>query len=738
MQEKMAFDDIKLCAFVVASNIYENGKSIYQSFLPLLETTLDTIDNLRGISLLEFQTLINDTFKVKIPKATLQRLIDELEREGKVRFERKRVIYSTQNVNSASRTELREKSKEITNLFLAFREYMLRKDKIISYEEAKGIICKYIFSHCYDLIDFIGGIERPPFNNSENSDVIFELCDFLFECREHKAENYNAIINLYNGAIQATLLNFDPDKIDNLQNNDFLVNSVVLDTNFLMRLLDIQTENEYIAAMETLETLKSAKCKIVVLRESLLETISSIRSFLHEDQQYAADTQQYYRSLKFKPSGLLSAIQRGKSRNDLLQLTNYERLKTTVESRFEAIVIEQHDTYSLAEDEITSLIRYKNNDGYGRKQAEHDLLLISYCKSLRGDSTLGLKDAKNWVLTNDIKLAYWNQQNCDNVQECITETQLSNLLWLMSRKHDNIGLANTMVAISNNELLDQKTFYKFAFQMKRYKEVIKDDPEKVDKLSIVFACNSITEDDIRKISSEPLEIDKIIYEKAEQILKEQKDKDLELSQNQDATKTLQNDLRNIKTELEISRIENLVLIERENLRNFVDNDTKLNFKMDQLNNVIQFTPKAVREVGLFLLCSMLLLSALGYLIMRSVLLNNIMVALNALQSVNAIVLEILLLLFFPILSFIAYLIGLICIGKPFELKHLVNHLCDIRIRQFKKRNDISFDNSDIHDEKKKISMLISSNNDELIKCKERIQDNLHKIDILRQDILSEC
>lgn len=735
MQDSDTYNDIKLCAFVVASNIYENGMNIYQSFIPLLETALDTIDSSKGITFLTFQNIVNDLYKVSIPKATLQRLLEELCRDGKIRYGKNQVIYATQNSNSIVLQEQRRKSQEISDLFLSFREYMLRNNKEISYEEAKNEICKYIFTHCYDLIDFIGGIKKPSYADEEKGEIICGLCDFLFECREKCTAQYKAFLNLYNGAVQSTLLNFNPDKIDSIQDDGLNLSKIVLDTNFVMRLLDIQTENEYVMALETYETLLALGVQFVILKNTLQEIMNSIKSFLNEGQPYVTDTRQYYQNIKLRSSGILSAIQRGKSRNELLQYTYYNKLKTAIESNFTIIIEEQYAIPTFLQEEVSCLITFKNRDGYAQPQAKHDLLLISYCKSLRDTDIESFKEAKCWVLTNDIKLTYWNQQNCDNIQECITETQISNLLWLLARKYDNLGLANTMIAIANNELLDQKTFFKFAYQMRKYKEIVKDNPEKIDRLSLVFACDSLTEEDIRKISTDPQEIDRIIFEKSEIIQENQKNVELSLSQNITEKLMLDHKLQLTNLTLDISNLENEILKTHNEVRESKNIKLDLQQKADKLDNLKHYIPRAGRETAIAIIIFSIIC---GIVIFVALLLfkKPIIDKLDCIKDLPGWVIELFLVIITPIVYALICLILLLFTGMPINPADIGKYFCKKRIEKYMAEHQIECDYEQVDIERKTLKSQINERSNSIIAMEEKIQDKEFSIGKKRQEIIS--
>lgn len=540
-----AFDNLKLCSYLFVADSFDNCKKIFDSFLPLIESVLVQIGNKPSISFLALQQKVDEIYNTSIPKATLKTLLYSLKAEGKINIDKNYININGEMLDSKYYQERDIKEQEIRELFLGFREFLLKRDIKITLDEAKHNICKYIFTRCYDLANFIDLSVIPEQTEVESSSpIIALLCEFLFECKRNNVTLYNAFLRLYKGAVQSTLLNFNPDKIESLQNNNLKIEKVILDSNFLMRVLDIQTEVECQIAQETLRILKSQKIQFIVLPQTLDEISGSIKAFLNDSAPYTRNTREYLQHHDIKMSGLLSAIQRGKSRTFLLKLSRLSILRDTLET--------EHGIYMLNDDkklsdnldeEISSLIETKAKDGYGSKQAVHDLSLISYCRSIRDKRVDSFSDAKCWVLTNDIKLSFWNQRHCTGIQECISEGQLSNLLWLQTPKEDNAGLANTMVTLANNALIDPATFYIFINKMQAYKESIKEKPSAVDNFSLIFACDCFTTVDVQRITSDDQEIEHIINEKAELVRQEREDKELLLHQSSDENAKLKLELK---------------------------------------------------------------------------------------------------------------------------------------------------------------------------------------------------
>lgn len=544
------YDNLKLCSYLFVADKFDNSEKIFESFSPIIESLLVNLGNQPYISFMALQEKIDEIYTTRIPKATLKMLLNNLKAEGKIKINNSRIYINGEMLDSQYFNERNKKEQELNELFLGFRQFLLMKNIKITLDEAKQIICKYIFTHCFDLVDFIGHSAKPDQTEEEDLQYISYICEYLCKCKSDGKVLYTAFLRLYKGTVQSTLLNFYPEKIESLQNLNLQIDKVILDSNFIMRILDIQTEIEGQMAQETIYALNSLNVELVVLPQTIEEVSMSIKRFLSESAPYLQSSSEYFGNQHIRMSGLLAAIQRGKTRTNLMELSKPSILKEKLVSAYGICVIHEEDNVpiDLAE-EIDSLISSKGIDSYGMKQATHDMLLINYCRQNRKKGIDSFTDARIWVLTNDMKLTYWNQNNSSGIQECITESQLSNLLWIQTPKEDNAGLINTMVALANRELINTTKFYEFINKMQVYKQ-LNNNPSAIDNISLIFACDCLTMNDISRISDDDHEIDNVIKEKMEIIRKDREENELLLQQSSDENAKLKVELKIYKLMIE--------------------------------------------------------------------------------------------------------------------------------------------------------------------------------------------
>lgn len=722
-----AYNNLKLCSYLFAADTYDNNNKIFDGFIPLIEIVLLHIDK-KSIVFNDLQNTINEVYSINIPKTTLDNLLRTLKAMGKIKYERS-IIYIIGEMLDAQYFDKRDKKeKELDELFWAYREHLLSNEVIISIDEAKQSICTYIFTHCFDLANFIGIFQKPDMSVDESKSHITYLCDFLMDCKSNNKPLYDAFLRLYKGAVQTTLLNFNPDKMEDLNEMDLNIRTVILDSNFIMRLIDIQTTLEFQMASETIKYLHNKKVDLIVLPQTIEEICSSIKFYLNESAPYVASTAEYFKHQSIRMSGFVSAEQRGKTRTYFFELSKQENLKEILENRYKICVLEDLEFPEFMEDDIQSLIRAKNRDGYGKTNAIHDLSLIHYCQLHREKNVSTFKAAKCWVLTNDIKLTYWNQQNKSNIQECITEAQLSNLIWLQTPKDDNAGLTNTIVTLANGEYISSSKLYSFIDKMQLYKDTIKNSPNEVDNLSLIFACDCIKTEDVQRIvNDEGNDTDYIIAQKVENIKKRNEEKELVLRQSHDENARLNLELKLTRLKLKNQELNNEMQELNNSTANIYNKINQFKFDKDSLPKIKKIKEKWGRVLSLVSL-SLIIFTLYLIFSLPSIITPFIFEICNRFEQypewIKGNLLSIIISLLMMFISGAIYCLIGIAKGLPMNPLELFKDIRDrLSKRTVKKRNMCTdFINQDF--DKKKIELQDSINQESklLVPIKEKLQE----------------
>lgn len=87
--------------------------------------------------------------------------------------------------------------------------------------------------------------------------------------------------------------------------------NIILDTNFILRMLDLQTEFDGVVTKETLTILKKEDTRFFVLEQTLDEIIRSIKKFLSESAPNTVYTNKYLKNSQIRMTGFWEAARRG-------------------------------------------------------------------------------------------------------------------------------------------------------------------------------------------------------------------------------------------------------------------------------------------------------------------------------------------------------------------------------------------------------------------------------------------
>lgn len=576
------YDNIKLVSYAAAATAFDKSQNIFSGFLPMIENLLVLSDERLSISFLALQKLVDETYQVNIPKSTLRYLINLLEENGYVRFVDGRTIIPTKEKIIAD-IELFESNKcSIDDLFLAFQTHLSKTGQFISLPAVKSNVCQWIYLHSDDLSQFIiAGRLAEHFteqSQTEEWEYSFAWTMFLLDCRTANIPLYNAFLQLFTGAVQASLLNFLPEKIQEIASPQRIIENALLDTNFVLRLLKLQAALDNETAIASWRLLNSNNVHFYVLEQTISESCQSIRNFLHEIDPYSQRVSRYMSKLQVHTTGFLSALEQGVSKTKMLELSEPNKMKSFLSSEYGITIIDDYDNEDISETDQESLIEFKNSVRYGAPQAKHDLQLIAYCNKKRPHRINSFCDANWWVLTNDKKLTFWNQTHTGVIQECITEVQLSNLMWLQSKKSNSDGLTNTIMALASKAGTTPAEISRFAACIEEYCESHKDSSQTLDKVYLVFANSTFTQQEMQQTIDCVDEFGSIIDKKISDIKLEQAQKDQAFNDSKTQNSELSQEILRLKQQSdqrelsyrkelikrEIDDLSKVIVISREN------------------------------------------------------------------------------------------------------------------------------------------------------------------------------
>lgn len=514
--------NIKVAAYCAATVAFDEKKNVYDGFNSLVVSAIAELASDKGSQIIRFKTLrnkINELYPVNVNSTMLHRLLTSLKSDGIIK-EYKPYTSITIADSGRAETDTTSDNYGLDHFFLGFCEYLQKKGKHVEFDQIQNDICNLIFTRSTDLAEFLSNrTNRDDLLQNANSEYILEFLDYLLLCEKERPNDALAYKRLYNGAIQASLLGFSPTKVDDI--TGIKITTVILDTNFIVRLLGLQTQIENDLAREMWDVLNSVGVEFIVLQSSIDEVRKSIKRFVAAYEPYQSGTQ-ILRNQKIRSCGYLSAMQDGlTSLSRLQEYTQTANIQKDLEGQWKCVIFE--DYYSATEEEISELISAIDREGYGKDSATHDLALIQHCKKLRKEKQTFRNSAGNalvWVLTEDNRLCKFCHLNAEEVQECITETQLSNLMWLTRRKDSNNGLVSVIVALATKGMITIEKYNSFIAKIHEYTSRKQNDRDALDCAAMVIANDMLTTQDINSVTEGSIEIDSLLFEKSEVLRQE--------------------------------------------------------------------------------------------------------------------------------------------------------------------------------------------------------------------------
>ena len=486
--ETQTYTNQQLFSYAYLSTAFDLRRDIFKNYICLLEYFL-LERNYQGKEIL-FEFLhqeLNNFYKLQMPKATLQKLLKDMQRERKAKITGSGIIFDTKRF-SIGYVDIRDSvDNEFQILFSHLQHFFTAKNISLELDQVKDIVLKFALSNSSVIIELYNNNSTP--SSMELGEYESELVEYLFKIRDNDPEVYNTLIKITMGAIRTSILNLSPENIKDLNKDDVIVKTVILDTNFLLRLLNLQSKIDCRIASETHEILRKLNIECLVLEATISEAISSISNYLFQMDPITPYTRDVLAKNKIRLSGFLAAEQNGLSRSQILQYRDRNFMVQKIQT-LGLKIVDFHLGQLVNEQDCENLIKEKNRDSYTTENATHDLTLIEYCSMLRNNKKYPVSQEKVWVLTNDSKLASWHKRRCNNFgYACITESQLMSYIWLLNG-NTGIELNYAILALASKNAVNIDQVINF---QKCYLDYVKrGDASSIKDLALIFASGDIT------------------------------------------------------------------------------------------------------------------------------------------------------------------------------------------------------------------------------------------------------
>lgn len=484
---------LNIISYAVVSAKFEASKSLLDSFLPLVEHALLCIDA-NYVEEIKINDSYEDMYGYRIHSAILSQLLKSLQHQGKIeRLKGESIqIYKEKLRTYESKSQYEKNLRELIsdiNIFFKRKGYEAKKDDI-----SKSVI-DFLRKNAVDFNAFIN--YNTDFDDySEDNSLQKELIEFFIEERRNNTKHYEFIKEIYTGIVLSSII-VSGEETASTFDETFYIENVLLDSNYIFRLLDLQTSLEFQAARDTYEALKDSGCKFWVCRETLKQIAETIRAILSNCNENTNAVLRLYGEDRF--TGLASACIRRSLTAAKLEEIIYGIEEVLIKD-FSVNIIDENqyniDCVNKNSEHFKSLSEKKpDSSDFG---ILHDLLLIHVVAHSRPKALYKTDQAKWWVLTDDNKLTRWNAKNAGTaVPECITEAQLATVMWLCNPKTSSLdGLFNTIVALRSQGLAGNHEYNKISAEIERQRKRVSTDPTKLKKLPLVFSYRLLSLSDM--------------------------------------------------------------------------------------------------------------------------------------------------------------------------------------------------------------------------------------------------
>lgn len=461
-------------------------------FVPIVKKCLHHISDgkaeIKGANISEIADRIVTDWQIEIPVPVLRTILTQISKEFDCDEDSKPFVLNNDDSFWIKRfifadfdAEIKESEhnvKELQNAYLKFC-----KIQNIQSEDGKGVI-RFIEQHKDTLAHYLRNSDCP-----DKTD--YSLPAKFIEYFKPIKPLYEEIRDLYLGATISCAIGY---QFNGLKNDVTLL----LDTNFIISLLDLNTPESTRTCSKLLEVCKKSGYSFLILPETR-EEIQSLLEF----KSRSLDKVALQKNVN-KEDVFCACERRGLNSADLMRISdNIEDSLTKFSIRIlpNSTTLKNKAKFS---NEYQTLKTYRNND----KAALHDAMAIMYVREKRGGKAVKSFEKVNcWFVNNSITHDFEHSaieniisgNSSENQPEIIKADDLLNILWLSapsirsevsSDEMVDIGLTTLVAHTLNKSLPKARIIRELDENIQKYKtEDITD--RDVYLLSVRIANNQV-------------------------------------------------------------------------------------------------------------------------------------------------------------------------------------------------------------------------------------------------------
>ncbi|MCL2234734.1 MAG: hypothetical protein FWC11_01295 [Firmicutes bacterium] len=466
---------------------HDEGRSVLSAFMPLVEYAVFQImeeSKSDYFTLTNIQEEITKRCSVEVPIPILRTLFKELEELKKVRRidneEQIQVLSSFAEENKKYLLQVGNKNREINKFIKKFQEFSQEQ---LTDDEVKTLIYDFVAEYKASLDVKVNSRD---FSKNDFVAKFKEFGNFIKEISESESELFAVFKEIFCGQILCGLLVGGEDLSElKLQNI-----AVILDANFLFRLLDLQNPFFHKIAKEILQMLTSLKIKICIFEETLGEMTRTLKFYQEAFASRKEELKGLWNEKINNIHGIIGAFFRRGFTNSQIEgmISNFSDSKKflkMVDFSFSPLNLKNLKT-TPNEEKIQSLYELKlernnikkisslsSNDDkrrakYYEEQSKYYISIIDKIKELRGGNKYDLGSCRYVFLTTDGVLSQFNKIHTpkEAFPETITEDRFVASLAFVSPKFKNVQLQQVISIFSASNYVDLNILDKFRDKIK--------------------------------------------------------------------------------------------------------------------------------------------------------------------------------------------------------------------------------------------------------------------------------
>lgn len=489
-----------LINYGIIRSFHDSGKSVIDTLMPFVEYGLSQISKqgLEHYDKASLKQLILDETGISIKDLTLTNLLKKLERKNIIRlFDHNQYfqIKQSQKIHISEYLDNIDSSRRKLNKFISkYRDYS--KDERDD-TELKEFLFEVI--KCKHLKYGISADQDVP--NLSEYDMMFAFIEYI---QQQDDELFKIFQDINFGYTLCSLVEKE-EQIDKIKLKDFII---YLDSNFILRLLDLQEECYSNETKELFDLLSKSGAKLKVFEETLIEVISVIefykQRYIHEKDEVNSIVQ------ASNINGVYGAFYRRG-----LTITQIDDIVDNLYEEVNRLGIDRDSTarYKLICDEKEAEKLYERKygesehkeDDYRFNKCKNYITIIKIIKWLRNASRVRATcfgNSRYIFLTCDWRLYRYNLNGrtarVDYPEIIIQESIVDNLMLFFPEGYEKISTELILSIYQSSQYLNVYDLNTFADNIKT---IIKDDPSMTSYI-IKVTKNIENYDDIARLYSD--------------------------------------------------------------------------------------------------------------------------------------------------------------------------------------------------------------------------------------------